>query len=267
MIQPVSKLARVVGTGAVALLAFLLAANPLPAQFHPLDVPADSPLWWTLTDALRPEELRAAHQDTQASLDRYLKDLEAGQAQPLTEEQAKQLTFYVNPQRSPDLVPMWYAFDIFAQFRLPREGVESIVQQLGRYEVSEEGKRTVLEIATEHRVEVENAVATLGPLQVEFGRLQLRAVARLDADPNATQVVTEASRRGDVTFLAREGDESEERTRELLAAWNRNPLTEMGERTLPTLKQSLAAADWDALRRYLRVEIAGRTGVRTGPDS
>jgi hypothetical protein len=248
--------------GAWLLALFLLAVSVARGQFHLLGAPDDSPLWWALSDAVSPRALREAYRDPQANLERYLKDLESGQAQPLSTERADRPAFYLNARLTPELVPMWYAFDIFAGFRLPREGAQRIAQQLGRNGVSEEGRTVIIEFANEHRAALEATIAHVGPLQVEFQRLQSKAVEHLHADPEATRVVAEASKNGDVSLLAKLGGESEERTRALLEASRRNPLTEMGERSLPLLKPRLSPTDWDGLRRYLLVEVAPRIGAR-----
>ena len=259
------SLSRAPGVHGALLLALLLYfASPALAQFHPLDRPADSPLWWTLTDSLSPEELRAAHRDPQANLERYLKHLDGGWAPSLTEEETALLSFYVNAQRTPELVPAWYAFHVFSRFRVTREGDEAVSMQLGRHGVSQQGRQSILGTAARHRAALEEAISRIGPQQVHFVLLQRRAIEQLGSDAQARVTVNEATARRDSAFLARLGGESEERTRELLAAGTTDSIVDQAAETLPLLRKGLSGADWDAFRRYLLAEVASRMGARPG---
>jgi len=62
----------------VAFVCTLAAPRPAAAQPFDLDTPADSPLWWTVTDAPSPAELRAALRDPEAHLERYPEALAGG---------------------------------------------------------------------------------------------------------------------------------------------------------------------------------------------
>ncbi len=155
------------------------------AQPHKLDTPVDSPLWWTLTDDLTPAELKRLHNDRSLALERYDAAVNAGLAQPLPErgrESRGCLKFYYHPDLTPELEPMWLAFETFYAFYTPRENApEENVQAAPRdlqqkFGVSPAGVDRILNAAATTDAEFDSLMADLGPKMREM-TLLLMAVA------------------------------------------------------------------------------------------
>ena len=170
------------------------------------------------------------------------------------------MKFYLNPAMTPELVPMWSAFNVMATIRVQREGEEEIAQQMARYGVTTEGCQQILALAREHKRIEEERVAQVGPLQVELIKLQWEAVARLGETSDESALLKRAIDRGEAETVALILDQDEPKVRRLLKASKTDPLAETAERTLPRLKERVTQADWDGLRRYLLAEVVSRFG-------
>jgi hypothetical protein len=248
---------------ASACLVLALLATPgsgLAAQPLDLDTPADSPAWWTLTDAVSPAQLRAAYRDREASLERYLKALDAGLAPGMGEEGAKRLRFYLNPALTPELEPMWLALDVLSREWLPRVGEQEVARGLARYGISERGRRTLFDALEEWRGAVEKRIAAIGPLQVRFVKLQWALHERLGKESVEAASLQRAIAAGDPeTFGSLTGTTTEE-ARELMAAAKVDPGAETAETALPRLKALLSEEDWSGFGLFLLKEVASRFG-------
>ena len=153
----------------VALFAAQLAApGPVTAQAHRIDNPVGSLLWWTLSEHITPKELKLLYSDRALSLERYQQALDAGLEQPLTEDQLNRLTFYINHELTPELAPMWWAFDIFSRHRVVRKQQEEVlVTDLSRYRISRSGIDKILVAAHGCAADHEALMSDLGPKQIE----------------------------------------------------------------------------------------------------
>lgn len=240
----------------VALGLLLLASGRAAWARAPydLDLPADSPVWWTLTDSLSPAQLRATLRDRSAHLARYRNAYEAGLVQDLPDQGLRRLSFYVNSEQTPELTPMWRAFDVWADSFTELYSRATLVSQLGAYQVPAETVDKLLQLADEHLELRESVAAELEPKQLEFVQVQ-REVILSRAAPNAGQdgglVVERALGTGDLEPLIEASGKSRQRIEELYAAWKVDPAAESATRSLPCVKAELTTDEWSAFRRYL----------------
>lgn len=261
-----------------SLLAVLVVTGSmLPVVGHaqpmPLDTPVDSPQWWTLTDDVTPAELRRLYNDRSLSLERYDAAVEAGLERPLPErgeESRECLTFYFHPELTPELEPMWLAFDTFFVFYTPgehawEENVEAAPRDLQqKFGVSPSGVTTILSAAAITAVEFDSLMADLGPKQDAMTLLLMELSAdpvRAAAAPPEGQLF-EAMLQKDYATVAAAVGRSESEIRALVDAhadWNA-PYALVAEQ-LPGLKAALNDSDWQGLRRYLLETVVARKGA------
>jgi len=243
----------------VVLACTLAAPGPAAAQPFDLDTPADSPLWWTVTDALSPAELRAALRDPEAHLARYREALAAGVVSaPLTREQEETLSFYYNRRLTPELTPMWLAFQALAIGRLLPQGEDQVRSSLVEFGLSEEAADVIIESATRQQAESQALGLALAAGSNEYVEIQREAIEARGGGRRAYAEVVSAARRGDFGALRPVTSLSNERLAELRTDWLRNPITEVAEPRLLELKATLDDWSWIEFRRYLlEVVVAG----------
>lgn len=244
---------------ALSTLIILLAmatTSSVQAQFHDPDLPASSVAWWTLTDELTPEAFRESYRSPLATLKRYFSDVNVGKADPLDQQRGQVLSFYVNANSTPELVPMWVAFDIFAsqhsRFVL---GQEALTNNLLEFGVSEAGTQAILDTASKHLELLKETTEHIRPLQVEFRSFQKRAEEALGGTHYAKQTFRAAVTRSDATFLAPLGCATVAKTLELLSIAKEYPGLMASRELLPELRRNLVEDDWRSLRSYLLTEV------------
>jgi hypothetical protein len=245
---------------AVALLPAAASAQPLD-----LDTPADSPLWWTLTDDISPQQLRDAYRDPGANRRRFREAVAAGLQPPAPKDpELRYLVFYVNPRLTPELEPLWSAFYALAD-QLELEGAEAVELGLAARGISAEGIDRIVAVAQATAAEVRDLVAQIGPLQREF-ILMVRGVRdRHRWSEESEAAVESAVERGDTRYFAEQTGRTEADVARLLAAGLRTPTSEAAEESIVRLKADLAAPDWRGLRRYLFDRAA--SGIGGGMNS
>jgi hypothetical protein len=254
-------------TSGSSLLVFLLVSlcsAPLAARApFDLDLPADSPVWWTLTDSLAPAELRATLRDRAAHLARYRNAFEAGLVDGLPEQGLRRLSFYVNTEQTPELTPMWRAFDVWADSFTELYGRKVLARHLARYRVTSETVDKLLRLADEH-VRLRESVATeLEPKLLEFVQVQREVIlsrAAPDAGQDGGSVVERALATGQLEPLIVASGESRARIEELYRAWKVNPAAESATTSLPRLESGLTPDEWVAFRRYLLERVVPGIG-------
>jgi hypothetical protein len=247
----------------------LLLPAVVGAQLHKLDRPVDSPLWWTLTDEVTPAELKQLHSDRSLSLERYDAAVEAGLQRPLPERGAygrECLVFYFNRDLTPELQPMWQAFEWFFAFHTPgehalEENVQAAPRDLRRFGVSPSGVDAILNAASATQVEVESLMRDRGP-KVQKMTILLR---ELYDDPlRAAAILPEgqfydAVLGRDYGTVASVVGRPEGEIRALVdshADWDESYA--LIAEALPRIKAELTEGDWQGLRRYLlEVRVAG----------
>lgn len=243
-----SLVKRLVQFGVVcALLPVVCSAQPFD-----LDTPVDSPLWWTLTDGISPQELREAYRDLESSRRRFREAVAAGLQPPATKDKGLQhLKFYVNSQITPELVPMWLVFETVANMWLPAEGREEVERSLASHGVASSGIERVLAVAADNAVQVQRNVNEIGPLQQEYIRMQWEILNRDNWSEKSKDAVEAAVGSDDLLFFSQGTGRSEAEVAKLIAAGKDNYLARVTEESLVTLKRELSPADWRGLRRYL----------------
>ena len=241
------------------ITSFLVAPSSLRAQFHDRDLPPDSVAWWTLTDDFTPEAYRETFRSPQAAQKRYLDNVAAEKVESLAEDRQQALTFYVDASETPELVPMWFAFDVFASTHLvyifDRPTLERKLEEFG---ISEFGTQLILDAATRRQALYEEEVLRIKPLQDEFVAFEERTEKALGGDLQAYRTFRKALSRGDAQFLAPIGGETVAKTAELLAAAKVDAGLEAAKQLLPNLKRDLEDSDWEAFRLFLLEEVASQ---------
>lgn len=237
------------------LLASAIAPTPAVARApYDLDLPADSPVWWTLTDSLSPAQLRATLRDRAAHLARYRNAYEAGLVDELPEQGLRRLSFYVNSEQTPELTPMWRAFDVWADSFTELYGREMLVGHLASFQVAPAAVDKLLVIADEHLRLRDAVAAELEPKKLEFVQVQ-REVILSRATPDGGQdgglVVEQALTTGNLEPLVQASGKPHARIEELFAAWKVNPAARSAETHLPRVRAELTKGEWSAFRRYL----------------
>jgi hypothetical protein len=252
--------------GFVAALALLLLAGSglttiAHAQSGVFDLgkPAGSPYWWTLTPELRPDELKTAFSSPEASWLRYLEAAAEGFEPPLPEDRLERLVVYVHPATTPELLPMWFAYTVFVESYLSRDGDEETAKALSSYGISYYGVERIIVLSHKHAQEEQALTDQLRPDQIRFVELQRKALLR--DEPGTQGRLRAALQKKDLPELSALTGESPQEAQRLLAAWSTNPAGETGPASLVGLRADLGSADWEAFRSYLLEKIASGIGT------
>lgn len=262
--------------GVFCLISLLVLPSVVAGQPLDLDTPEDSPLWWTLTDEITPQELRAIYRDDSAHLVRYQAAVEAGLAVPLNERQKKALKFHYHPTQNPELAPMWSAFSAFATAHLEDDGPAITGERLVPYGISPGGIDAILSVGEEQFQEHLAMVEELEAESQEYLRLYRRLddLARAPAEVKQAHSVPaarhltpesllEAVDRDDVALLAAASGETPAKVARLLWVAKSNPPAATAGENLVTLRARLTAEDWNAFRRFLLEQVVSRMGPFT----
>lgn len=262
--------------GVFCLISLLVLPSVVAGQPLDLDTPEDSPLWWTLTDEITPQELRAIYRDDSAHLVRYQAAVEAGLAVPLNERQKKALKFHYHPTQNPELAPMWSAFSAFATAHLEDDGPSITGERLVPYGISPGGIDAILSVGEEQFQEHLAMVEELEAESQEYLRLYRRLddLARAPAEVKQAHSVPaarhltpesllEAVDRDDVALLAAASGETPAKVARLLWVAKSNPPAATAGENLVTLRARLTAEDWNAFRRFLLEQVVSRMGPFT----
>ena len=251
----------------LAVLALAWAAALCPPAWcrapYNLDLPADSPVWWTLSESLSPAELRAALRDRSAHLARYRKAFEAGLVRELPEQGLRRLSFYVNSEQTPELTPMWRAFDVWADSFTELYNRAILTRQMGAFGLEATAVDRLLELATNY-LRVRDAVAAeIEPKLLEFVRIQREVIlsrAEGNGERDGGLVVERALESGDLEPLIEISGVPRQRMEELYAAWRTDPAAHGATSSLPRIQRALTAEEWNALRRYLLQRVVPGMG-------
>lgn len=236
----------------IALVGLALLLGPVDAQTTDPKIPASSPVWWTLTDEITPQELRRIYGDPKDSQRRYLLAVEKGLVEPVPPERLEELVFFQHGGQSPELLPMSEAFTLFAlRLKYRPSWPEAGEKGLGEFGISHGGEKMILEEAKRFAVEVDAMMDELKEEQGAFLDIMRRALERLG--PRGLDRALEAR---DVATLSIAAGTPVPETRRLMEAWETEPSAEVSATTLPRLKDELTPEDWEAFRRYLLLEVA-----------
>ncbi|MGH9382033.1 MAG: hypothetical protein ACRD2Z_15675 [Thermoanaerobaculia bacterium] len=252
----------------------MLLSSVSRGQPHKLDTPADSPLWWTLTDEISPEQLKALYSDRSLSLARYDDAVEAGLAQPLPDSGERSracLIFYRNAQLTPELEPMWNAFRAFYNAHLDREFhgdeyVDAIPHRLQEFGISPQGANVIVAAAISTEAEVKRRLPEFIPKLSEATLLidEIYSNPTRAASAPPVDQFRDAMEARDYAMVAGVTGRPESEIRELVDSYaNWNVPYELVAEALPALKKSLSEPDWQGFRRYLLETVVAEFG--TGP--
>lgn len=246
----------------VALL--VLTSTSVRAQVHRITNPVDSYLWWTLSEEITPSELKRQYSDLALSLVRYEQAVEASLESPFTEDQLRRLTFYINHELTPELAPMWWAFDIFSRQRVvPRRGRSDdyFFDQMTPYGISRSGIDKILVAANGCAADRETLMADLGPKQIEAQLLIWERLEEEQAGKAVGRPIMESVNERRYDVVASETGRKAAEIRELvdaLADWEAP--RRLVAACLPELKQQLAEEDWRRFQAYLQERIIAPLG-------
>lgn len=257
---------------AVLVVALTLLSTVSRGQLHRLDTPTDSPLWWTLSDEISPEQLKALYSDRSLSLARYDDAVEAGLMRPLPDSGKRSracLIFYRNAQLTPELEPMWNAFRAFYNAHLNRafrgdEYVDAIPRQLEKFGISPRGANVILAAARSTKSEVESRWTELTPRLDEMTLL----IDKIYSDPERAALAPPidqfraAAEARDYATVASATGRTESEIRELVDSYaNWDAPYELVAEALPVLKEDLSERDWQGFRRYLLESVVAEFGT------
>lgn len=235
---------------AVALAC--LAAGTASGQWMIDPPPADSSYWWTLTDGISPEELRATLQSRDDSRERLVRGLEDGEFPSVPEGRISEISLFVDGARDPDLFPMWDVFSILASRIESDETGERYRDSMALYGISQEGRNQIVSAAERFWERKDRTNRELHPLRMEFAHEVMGPLEEKIGRKRATEIVKGRN----IARLAREARMPRDRVSDLFVAWRRDVSAEAATDALEDLKDSLPESDWESLRRFLLGEIA-----------
>ena len=229
----------------LVLIAPLFFSPPASAQ----------PEWWTLTD-MTPEELRAIHEDRAETEKRYRRLVAEGKTEaPEDEAEYGRMAMVYLGSDTPELVPLWRAFDGFAGFfRLMPSWHDRAKDELLRYGVSEGGADAVIQYGVFLTDWIQAEIDAASP-RIEKWMVALREAQRELGEDRYRQAV-EARR---ASYLGSFGGLGEEESQDLMDLWLSNPVKDLKMARLVDLRQQLSEEDWNTFRGFLLVKIAPST--------
>lgn len=242
----------------MTLVLAVAAIAPLRAQWPEKVPPADSPAWWSLSPEVTPEELREAILDPMKVRARYQQAVARGIKEELPATRLEKLEYFVDGTLTPELVPAWEAYHVYAVNSHLRAREESIVRkELLDYTMSAEGADATGQSIQDHWERREALIAQIGHEQLKFVKILRLAKETLGADAYA-----ETTAREDVEKLASIASLPPDEVRRLAEAWNRDIGREVSIASLVELREHLPDSDWYALLNFLRAKVAtGISGV------
>lgn len=257
----------------VVLLTATLGSQQAISAEMPPEV-ADSPLWWTLTDELTPQELYTILNDEQLHNQRYRKAIADGHRPPLPEKRVASVTSFLDGSLTPELITFWHAFRAFAG-RFYGEGREAYLarapDELAGYGLSEDSASKIISYAVRYSDDSQAVVERLRPeieAALEILREVLKQMDRADFDEAAFAMIREANTSigkasRSETVLARNAAMFAEMTgrdpdlvARLLHAWVRPVVREHIVPALRLLRVEIPEDEWERFRRFLFKEIA-----------
>jgi len=235
------------------VVLLLATTSPVYGQLVGRPIGEDPAYWWTLTDEVTPEQLRAELQGRERSRERLRAAIEAGLHDPVPEEKIADVNYFIDGRLTPELQPMWETFhlwgdrfDYYPNWQtisrkhlvdsgLSDAGVEAVMATSNRYwqletEIREEIRPGTVEFVSE----------VLQPAEAALGRRGFRALLKK----------REFSRVAGLT------GRPEEQIEKLYQAWLRDPMAEASLRSLKALKRQLLPDDWEAFRHCLLAVMA-----------
>lgn len=236
------------------LILLVLHAGAAFSQQDPLQKPkpdapsenvADTSRWWTLTDAVAPEELKAIHDNVELHRERRRQAARSGFRESLPEKDLARVEFFIDGSTHPELFPLWMAYSSFAgSFVFATFDPEQSLEEFG---FDPEARETIVELTFAFENERSNLQTEIVEAMESVTKLARLGEKRLG--PKSYQLAIEAR---DARMLASATGYSVERVEELMKLWwEETPIEDLTVRTLPVLKEALGPNEWERFRRYL----------------
>lgn len=237
----------------IVLVVVAIYASPLLGQKQPKPSTPHDPQglettedarWWTLTDEITPQELRAIHEDVELHKERYREAVKAETQRLMPKEKMKLLNHFIDGSTHPELFQMWQVFSSFAAgFTF-----DEVDPRVSLTEFGFEGEvlETIVRFSTEfwHEREIlQEKVAE------EFK--DVAELARLSKESLGQKNYHVAIKAKDASMLASATGYNVEKVERLLELWEQTPADDFTAQTLPLIKKVLGPSDWERFRLYL----------------
>jgi len=243
-------LVKIKSTWQPALLVVLLLATAIPVHGQLVGRPIgdDPAYWWTLTDEISPEQLREELQSREKSRERLRAAIEAGLHGPVSGEQLADLSFFIQGRLTPELVPMWEAFDSWSSPLDYLPGWEDTLRRhLSESDLSEDGAALVIAVSHDHNV---TAAAIMNRLGTKASRY-FTEVLKPARQRLGRAAANASARNRDYDRLAAISGKPKTEVADLHTAWNTDPAAEASIAAIKELRRILSDEDWNALRACL----------------
>jgi hypothetical protein len=229
----------------------------LPDNVRDVEIADDWARWWTLTDELTPQELRAIHEDVELTRERYREAVNAGEKEFMPEERLARLDFYIDGSTHPELFQMWSVFDAFASgFEIPEVDPRASLAEFG---FEGEVLDTIVSFSSDYwrekKILMERLMREAQPVLAFF---------RLGRESLGEEVFDAAYEAEDLIVMAGATGLSVDQVEEIIEAGRRTPADDYAAEALPPLKELLKPDDWDRFRSYLlKVKAPTMSGIST----
>lgn len=234
-------------TWTTTLAAALLLTLSLPAHGQLVGRPIgdDPAYWWTLTDQITPEVLRAELQSREKSRERLRAAIEAGLHDEVPEERIAELNYFIDGRLTPELQPMWEALHLWAdRFDYYPNWPDDSRTYLVEHGLSPEGVETVMAFSQDYWKVRAGVMQETGPDGGRFaGEILQPAEARM-----GRRSFRALLKNRDFDRIATMSGKPAVEVKRLYVAWLRDPTAESSIATLREIRGRLSAADWEAFR-------------------
>lgn len=247
------------GIALISLCAMVLVGHSpaVAIDTTQLSLPADSPIWWTISDDITSVQLRAILRDPKAHVERYRIAMKKGYAAPVSEHALEKLVWYQNGALWPEFISFYDAFDALAtnmymgdkELRWRREGVEKELVAAG---MSADEAKIVLDTVPKVAAKEKSLSRQYNADQMQFVRLLEKVIQRTGEDLSKYAQTDPAS----VVKIARITAVPESRVRALRELYLRDPIAGAVLPAMQRLRQELSEPGWRGLRTFLRTRVA-----------
>jgi len=239
------KLTSLPALAAVFLLMWVTSAY---GQLVGRPIGDDPAYWWTLTDEITPEQLRTELQSRERSRERLRAAIEAGLHREVPEARFAELGFFIQGRLTPQLVPMWEAFNTWAARLDYVPGWEDTLRRhAGECGLSASGAGQVMSVSRDHNLRTARIMDRLGDKASRFFAEVLRPAQERLGRAEGSRV----AKNRDYGRLAAIAGKRAAEVADLHQAWSTDPAAEASLESIQELREILSDADWTALRACL----------------
>lgn len=223
------------------------------------ELPEGSPYWWTASDQVGPGALKATLTDPEANEARYREAVRVGfdrHDPPLVGKDFR-LAVYVHGSQTPDLMPLWAAFQsLWTRVSPgpyswdPDRPSRELRNRLGVAGLSIEGAEAVVSKVEEANQEIETLNREAEPIKQHFYRVMQRAKWFLGESG-----VQRAIDLGNDALIARASFTGAEEVSRLREVMRTDYPEQVWLQATETLKVRLSNEDWEHFRNYLLDQV------------